>query len=415
VLFFYGAVASRRRTRQPFGEREHGYGGQQQRGRNAHQAQPPSAHPPRVVGVHVGLVAEVRVQAGAQGAQQEPERRAEYADADGDGEVQRGLATGYVVIDERYSQRVDGRLTDAHAQQTGEEYDQYDLRVPGLFQLFGQFVLFAHLVLDQRLRTGLSVSEFRGHAHVGRVIVGQVGGVAFGPGESAAAHIGRRRILMVAEQEVRRRARERGHAEQHHAGRYPPGPVSLAAVVREQQRRTDLSDFGGAEHQSHGLALQLEQLLQRGDDAHEIRGEHSLQHPAEAERGQEHLLGREHLHPLGPARPDAALHVAVVVVVASVHDGNVTVADHGGGQHGVRSLLVVGRRPGSALERGHFSLRTRHCSSGPRLLHRRRRVRLTVLHCSGPPCLQKTKSEKCKSVKADRLPNIIWGGKRPIS
>jgi len=127
---------------------------------------------------------------------------------------------------------------------------------------------------------------------------------------------------VVAEQEVWRRARQRGHAEQHHAGRYPPGPVPLAAVVREQQRRTDLSDLGGAEHQSHGLALQLEQLLQRGDDAHEIRGEHALQHPAEAERGKEHLLGREHLHPLGPARPDAALRVAaaaaaVVAVVAA--------------------------------------------------------------------------------------------------
>jgi len=128
--------------------------------------------------------------------------------------------------------------------------------------------------------------------------------------------------------------------------------MSLAAVIREQQGRSDLSDFGGTQHQSHCLALQLEQLLQRGDHADKVRREHALQHPAEAERGQEHLLGREHLHPFGPARSDATLRVAIVVVVVVI-GGYRDAADHGGGQHGVCRLLVVGRCPGWALECGH--------------------------------------------------------------
>jgi len=126
--------------------------------------------------------------------------------------------------------------------------------------------------------------------------------------------------------------------------------MSLAAVIREQQGRSNLSDFSGAKHQSHCLALQLEQLLQRGDHANKVRREHALQHPAEAERGQEHLLGRKHLHPFGPARTDAALLVAIVVIVIG---GYRDAADHGGGQHGVCRLLVVGRRLGWTLECGH--------------------------------------------------------------
>lgn len=54
----------------PFGEREHRRRDQQQRGGNADQAQPPRAHPMRVVGVYVGHIAEIRVQTGTQ---QEPE------------------------------------------------------------------------------------------------------------------------------------------------------------------------------------------------------------------------------------------------------------------------------------------------------------------------------------------------------
>lgn len=349
-----GRRRRRRRRTQPFGEREHEHGGHQQRGRDADQAQPPGAHPARVVGVHVGLGAEVGVQAGAERAQQEAERRAQYAHADGDGEVQRRLAAGHVVVDERYAQRVHGRLGDAHAQQAGEEYGQHDVRVLRLLLLLGQRVLLARLPLAARRRPRARTVRrrvLRRHAHVGRVVVvrGRVGRRRRPP---------RQRVLVVAEQEVRRRARERGHPEQHHAASDPPRPVALSAVVREQQRRADLPDLRGAQHDAHRLALQLEQLLQRGDHAHEVRGEHALQHPAEAERGQEHLLRSEHLHPLGPARPDAALRSAaaaatttfsaptiarrhrVVVAATAVHAGR--------GQHGVRLL-------GPVSERGHVT------------------------------------------------------------
>lgn len=128
--------------------------------------------------------------------------------------------------------------------------------------------------------------------------------------------------------------------------------MSLTAVIREQQRRSDLANFGGAQHDAHRLALQLEQFFQRGDDAHKVRGEHALQHPAKAESGQKHLLGREHLHPFGFTRPDAALHVAVVVVVG-VFAAAAAAVDHGRSQHGFRHILVV-VLSAPVFERGHF-------------------------------------------------------------
>jgi len=90
--------------------------------------------------------------------------------------------------------------------------------------------------------------------------------------------------------------------------------VTLAAVVGEQERAADLADLSGAHDQSGGLGLDLEKLLDGGDDRDEVGVVHALQHPRDAEDGKEGLLGGERLHPARRPPSQSTLEFLVIVV-----------------------------------------------------------------------------------------------------
>lgn len=117
-------------------------------------------------------------------------------------------------------------------------------------------------------------------------------------------------------------APEGGDSEEDHAPSDPLRPVTLAAVVGEQERAADLSDFGGTHDQSGGLGLDLEELLDGGDDRDKVGVVHALQHPRDAEDGEEGLLGGKRLHPSRRPPPQSALELLFGIVgVGSVGVG----------------------------------------------------------------------------------------------
>lgn len=94
--------------------------------------------------------------------------------------------------------------------------------------------------------------------------------------ETAEKHL----VLMdqlFTEDEMGHRAGERAHCEQDHAPSDPLRPVTLAPVVRKQERGTDLADLRRWHYNTGGLWLNLEQLLDRRDHRDEVRVVHSLE------------------------------------------------------------------------------------------------------------------------------------------
>lgn len=323
--------------------------------------------------------AQVGVQPRAQRAQDEAQRRAQDAHADRYREVERRLPAGDVVVDVGDAERVDGRLPHADAEQADEEDGEHDGGVLGLDAVLGLArrrvggrrgeqrrprVVAAGVQAQRQRRVAVGV---RRAAHVGRE---HLDGARPAAVASEVAHARRRHAReqpvvgldeLVAEEEVRQRAGEGGDGEEHHAPGDPLGPVTLAAVVGEQKRRADLADLGGAHDDARRLGLDLEELLDGGDDADEVGVVHALQHPRDAEGDEEGLLGGEDLHPARRARPDAAAQVVARrlrlrrAVARARRQRRLVVVAHqrlGGGLEGVPvGGAVVGRRAAVGLVR----------------------------------------------------------------
>lgn len=64
----------------------------------------------------------------------------------------------------------------------------------------------------------------------------------------------------------------------------------MAAIIGEHEGATDLTNFSGTQNHTGNFALQLKQFLDSRYHADEIRREHALQHPCQAEGNQKRLL-----------------------------------------------------------------------------------------------------------------------------
>lgn len=83
---------------------------------------------------------------------------------------------------------------------------------------------------------------------------------------------------LFAENKMGYRAGERAHGKEDHAPGYPLGPVTLAAVVCQQQGGSDLTDLRGRHDDARRFRLDLEELLYCRDDRHEVRVVHTLKY-----------------------------------------------------------------------------------------------------------------------------------------
>lgn len=83
---------------------------------------------------------------------------------------------------------------------------------------------------------------------------------------------------LFPEDKVGYRAGERAHGEEDHAPGYPLGPVTLAAIIRQQQGGSDLTDLRGRHDNARRLRLDLEEFLYGRDDGDKIRIVHALKH-----------------------------------------------------------------------------------------------------------------------------------------
>lgn len=240
-------------------------------------------------------------------------------------EIERWLLTLDVIINVRYSERVDRGRTEAY-QDGGREEDagcqKGDLVFAGgllaVLLAFGCLVwpppvwrTLAEDAAQKTIASGRAQFFFGKKFAFSQAFAGQTGrqvgtGGRRSASESAALKFG-------GQKKVWRRTEKIGEREQQNTETNPSRSMAFAAEIGESQAAADLADLNAGDYEAGRSTGQMVKLLDSGDHRNDVGEIHSLQDGGQTEDEQKDLLSGQSLKPFGPEGEQSARVVQLVV------------------------------------------------------------------------------------------------------